>query len=103
VPGGIVVERLVAEEEVDRCVVPPKANLAVARDRCRGFLIARDGIWQGGECGRGFGGRHEHVDVDVAGSAWLERPVGEGDRAAERMRKSGTLETRVELEQLLGK
>ena len=76
----------VVEEEVDRGVVPPEANLTVAGDRRGRVLVAGNRVGEGDERGRGLGRRNEHVEVDIAGAARLERPVGERDRSSKGVR-----------------
>lgn len=75
------------EEHVDWGVVPPDAHLAIAC-RCRHIHIRHNyRIGEGGQCFLRPHGIHEHVHVEIAGTAWLFGAVSQRDRTAEGVRQ----------------
>ena len=101
-PGGVagrVVERVVAEEQVDRVAVPPQPDLPVALERVGGRVAGdaeRPELLD--HAGR-VGHRHEHVEVDVDRGPGLG-VVRQRERATERVRDLG--ERAIDRDDLLG-
>ena len=101
-PGGVGVQSGVVEEEVDGGLVPPQADLTVGQDRRDRRLVVGDAVRQGVERDPALVGRREQVDVEVAGSPRVQRPVGERYRAPERVLDSGGVEALVDCEKPIG-
>src|SRR5215211_791637 len=102
VARGLVVDRQVAEEQVDRGAVPPQTCLAVPLD-CRDVIVGvRDPIRQSGKDPLAVLLCREHVDIDVVGAARILDPVGECDRPAKRVFHTTLGEARVDRKQLIG-
>ena len=100
---GVAVDWRVVEEEVDRRLIPPEPDLAVALDLgfgSSGLLYARG---ESVERRLRIGGRDEQVDVDVPCPARLSRPEGERDGAAEGVLHPGGLEAAMDLDDALRK
>src|SRR5215212_1212121 len=99
---GLVVQRDVVEEEVDRGLVPPQPDLALARDRLGRARGLGDAGRERAQCPLGLAGGREDVYVHVACAARVERRVREGDRAAEGVGDAGFRERAMYLDDALG-
>ncbi len=97
----LVVERVIGEEEVDRIVPPPEADLAIAhKGRVVGRDVDADLLQRRPDIRPAIGGDKD-VDIDVRGGTWL-RVVDEGEGPPDRVGHFGHGQRSVDRDYLVG-